>query len=137
MDFSQKLNFGEILVFPHHWRLITTSIIFVATKKKKMFVATKHVFCHDKSKLVATKLLSRQIFVAIKILLSRQKTCFVATNTCLSRQKYACRIKTIVGTMFVETIVLSRQALFDETKDVFCRDKHMTKENYTCGSSRQ
>ena len=37
-----------------------TGIIFVATKlDKHVFVATKRVFCRDKSMLVATKLLSR------------------------------------------------------------------------------
>ena len=74
-----------------------------------VFVATKHVFCRDKSMLAATKVLSGQIrvcpdktrllsrqkyvcrykhFVATSILLSQQKTCFVETNTCFSRQKF-------------------------------------------------
>ena len=61
------------------------------------FVATKHVFCRDKSMIVATKVwLSRQTlvatstsaplvcrdksFVTANIFLSRQKTCFVATK---------------------------------------------------------
>ena len=39
---------------------------------------------------------------------------FVATNTCLSLQKYACRDKSFVAT----NIFLSRQACF-------CRDKHV------------
>ena len=48
----------------------------------------KYHFCRDKSMLIVTKV------VATSILLSREKTCFVvtntffvATNTCLSRQK--------------------------------------------------
>ena len=46
----------------------------------------------------------------------RDKHVFVATNTYLSRQKYACRDKI----MFVETKDLSRQIF-----DVFCRDEHV------------
>ena len=53
--------------------------------KKKKFVATN--ICHDK-RFVTTK----NIFVATSILLSRQKTCYVATNTCLWRQTF-CRQK--------------------------------------------
>ena len=50
---------------------------------KHVFVATKHVFCRDK-----TRLLSRQNY-ATNIILSRQSFCrykhiFVTTNTCLS-----------------------------------------------------
>ena len=41
---------------------------------------------------VATKLLSRQIFVATKVCLSRKKHNFVSTNV-LSRQAYFCRDK--------------------------------------------
>ena len=51
--------------------------------------------CRDKSKLVATKLLlvATKAFVATKLRLSQQKTCFVATNPCLSRQKlYLCQL---------------------------------------------
>ena len=91
-----------------------------------IFVATKGVFCcnsHDKSMLVTTKHLSRQIFVITKalsqqqqqnhtfvmtsILLSCQKTCFVMTSILLSCQK----------TSFVMTIV------FCCDKYVFCHDK--------------
>ena len=68
---------------------------------------------------VATKVLSRQntSFVVTKVCLSRQKSVFifvttklllrqifVATNTFLSRQKYACRDKI----MFVTTNFLSQ-----------------------------
>ena len=71
---------------------------------KHNFVTTKHLFCHDKSMLVATKLLSWQTrvlsrqntsFASASILLSWQKTCFVATNTCLWRQNF-CRNKMIL-----------------------------------------
>ena len=66
----------------------------------KSFVATtKDMFCHDKSKhvFVMTKVLSWQkyfchdkSFVTTSILLSQQKTCFVATNTGLSWQNFCC-----------------------------------------------
>ena len=79
----------------------TGGIALAGAATSIIFVVTKHVFCRDKSMLAATKLrLSRQLclfftfvatniscdksFVATSILLSRQKTCFVATNTCLS-----------------------------------------------------
>ena len=78
---------------------------FVATNiYKHVFVATKYVFCRDKSMLGATKLLSREnyvcrretrvAFVTTSILLLRQKTCFVATKLCLSRQIHVCFIAT-------------------------------------------
>ena len=103
---------------------------------RDVFVATKHVFCRDKSVLVAKKLcllrqhifvasgpLSRQNicrnkhnFVATSMFLSRQKTCFVVTNACLSQQTRVCR----------DThMFLSRQ-------NYVCRSK-----NVTCGSFRQ
>ena len=124
----------SVVVFPRTGLLslagAATSIIFVATKffwgLDNVFVATKQVFCRDKSMVVATKLLSKQnifslsrqnmSFVAIK--LWKYHFCpdksFVATNMCLSRQMF-------VGT----NVILSRQTRV-------CRDK-----NYTCGSSRQ
>ena len=85
-----------------------TTIIFVTTKEKHVFVMTKHVFCCNKSTLamkkllswqnenllwqnvfVVTKLLLWQIFVATNMCLSQQnyvKMCFVMTNTCLSQE---------------------------------------------------
>ena len=77
-------------------------------RDKDGFVTTKHVFCHDKIMLIATKVLSRQnTLVATNIIWSKQKFCrdkhtfvatkyvfcpdkpmFVATNTCLSRQNF-------------------------------------------------
>ena len=73
--------------------------VFVA--KKLLSLPSKDVFCHDKSKLVVTKLLSRQNYFGRDKYMSRQKFCrdknmFVATNMLLSRQK-----------------------------DVFCRGKHV------------
>ena len=95
-------------------------LLLVGAAASIIFVATKHVFCRDKNMLVVTivlsrffknyfvakKHLSRKIFAAANIILSRQKFCcvkhtFVATkdvfcrdiqaffakNTCLSRQK--------------------------------------------------
>ena len=76
---------------------------FVATKITRLlmrqkysvfaFVATK-TFCHDKHNFVATK-----SFLSASILLSRQRTCFVATNT--SRQTRVCRNKTFVATKMI------------------------------------
>ena len=46
-----------------HWRELATSIIFDATNvvsRQASFVATKDVFCRDKTHVVATKLLWRQ-----------------------------------------------------------------------------
>ena len=89
-----------------------TSIIFVETKVS--FLSRQKYACRDKTFGVfgATKVLSRQS------IFSRQIYCF-------SRQKF-CRSK----------------HTFVDTKDVFCRDKHVkhtfvaTKDD-TCGSSRQ
>ena len=47
---------------------------------KHMFVVTKHVFCHDKSMLVVTKLCDKHIFVMTKDLFIVTNT-FVTTNT--------------------------------------------------------
>ena len=64
--------------------------------KRPMFVATKHVFCRDKSMLAATTVLWRQIDVCPdKIFLSRQ--------TRVYRDKHT----------------------FVAAKDVFCGDKHL------------
>ena len=54
---------------------------------RQIFVATK-LFCRDKHNFVETKL-GKHTFVVASILFSRQRTCFVtsntATNTCLRR----------------------------------------------------
>ena len=69
-------------------RIVTTKMIHV-------FVATKHVFCRDKT------ILSRQNYAC------RDKHVFVATNICHDKR-------------FVATSIL-----FLAIKDVFCRDKHV------------
>ena len=74
-----------------------------------IFVATKHVFCRDKSMLVGTNITNK--YIAAKIY--RHKT-LVMTKICSSRQALLSRQK----------MCLSRQN--------FYRDK-----NDTCGSSRQ
>ena len=107
----------------------------------------KYNFCRDKHK---TRLLSRQKyacrgnFVATKVL-SRQarvlsrKTCFVAKNTCLSRQKYACCYKTVVATK----LCLLRQKYACCYKTVVATKLCLLRQNFwpgkndTCGSSRQ
>jgi len=64
------------------------SMVRAPTDPSPVFVATKHIFCHDKSMLAATKLLSRQNYVCCdKIFLSRR-------THVLSRQEYFCRDKT-------------------------------------------
>ena len=71
-------------------------LIFVSewTTVKYVFVATKQVFCRDKyvcffffAFFFFAFLSHDKTFVAASILLLRQKTCFVATKTCLSLQK--------------------------------------------------
>ena len=55
-----------------------------------VFVATKQVFCRDKSMLAATTVLSRQNYVC------RDKI-FVATHPCLSRQQFCLDKHTFVS----------------------------------------
>ena len=105
-----------------------------------IFVATKRVFRRDKSMLAATKFLSRQNYVCrYKISLSRQNVCgrsillsrqknefcrdklslagvtisiiFVATNTCLSRQKIT----------FVATNIIHAQQKMSRQKTCFVK----------------
>ena len=97
--------------------------------RDKTFVMTKllsrqNYVCRDKiylsrQKFGRDKYLSRQTrvchyksFVTTSIFLSWQNTCFVATTTCLSLEKSACRDKTFVATK----LCLSRQK--------FCHDEH-------------
>ena len=66
-----------------------------------MFVITKvslsqQNFCHKKN------------FVATSILLSQQKTCFVATNRCLSWQTGVCHNKTFVMTKMILVAALTK-----------------------------
>ena len=98
-------------------RFVSTSI-FVSGRKtclsrqkicfnKHICVATKDVFCRDKSMLVATNIfLSRQIFVVAKAL-SRQ-TFFSRQNVCHDKHTFV------------------------TTKDVFSRDNHVTVETCIC-----
>ena len=69
--------------------------IFVATnicREKHNFVATKQAY---NSMLVATKIFCcDKSFVAANIIVSRQKACFVPTNTCLLRQTCVCFVAT-------------------------------------------
>ena len=74
------------------WQIFLTTNNFVLTN---VFLATKHTFCHDKSRLVYACLimtniiLSRQSFVMTKVCFSWE--IFVTRNTCLSRQTRVCR----------------------------------------------
>ena len=93
--------------------------------EKHVFVMTKHIFCPDKSMLVATTFittnmcLSWQIFVARKIFCC-DKHNFIMTKV-LSQQVYFCCNK---------RCVLSWQMCLSWQK--FCHNK-----NGTCGNSRQ
>ena len=73
---------------------------------KHMFVATKHIFCHDKSMLVMTSY-NTLTFVTINTCLSWQDRSFVVTKVCLSLSQQI---------LVVTNIILSRQ--------MFCRDNH-------------
>ena len=83
----------------------------------------KYPFCCGKTRVLSRQRYVWQIFDTC-IILSRQKTCFVAKNMCLtnmSRQNF-CWDK----------------IMFVAIKHVFCRDKHVCRDkNDTCGSSRQ
>ena len=104
-----------------HWRKLP-QISFLSQQTRDcrdnhVFVTTKHFFCRDKSMLVATKRFVATKVASTSILLSRQKTCFVSTKLCLSRQ------------IFVVTNVLSRQKYFVPTNIIFsrqnfCHGKH-------------
>ena len=126
------------VVQPHcHWRELPQ----VSFLSRQIFY---HVFCSDKNMLAATKRLSRQNYVC------RNKI-FVATNTCLSRQKF-CRDKI----MFVLRKVLSRQEYVCRDKRFFARSillwrqktcfvatnaclsqNLLSRQTHSCGSSRQ
>ena len=73
-------------------------------RDKHVFVATKHVFCRNRSMLVVKKLLSQQTYFC------HDKT-FVATNICHDKH-------------FVATKVLLRQAYFCCNKHMFVTTKH-------------
>ena len=85
--------------------IILVAAILVATKRlsRQIFLATNIILqntsfvatevylsqqngCRNKHVFVTTKIRGDKSFVTTSILLSRQKTCFVVTNTCLSRQ---------------------------------------------------
>ena len=80
-------------------------------------IRTKHVFCHDKSTPVVTKVLLQQIFVMTNVV--------IATKV-LSQQAYFCCNKTFVmiklylsQQIFVMTKVLLRQKYFVGTNIIF------------------
>ena len=74
----------------YHWReLPQVSFLSRQTRVSRVttrLVATKVCFCRDKIMFVATKLLSRQIFVATDIILLRQAY-FFSRHTRISREK--------------------------------------------------
>ena len=84
-----------------------TSTIFVMTNAN-VFVATKDMFCRNKSMLVVTKLLWRQTY-------SCHHKSFVATNIFLSPQTYFCRYKTFVAA--THTFVMTKDAFWCDKND--------------------
>ena len=91
---------------------ITGLLSLVGAVTSIIFAATKHIFCHDKSMLVITEYLSRQIY-------------FVATNICHNKRN------------FVAKIVLSWQAYFcgDNTclsQQIFVTMKVLSQQIHLC-----
>ena len=66
----------------YHW-LELPQVSFLSRQKfcrhKHVFVTTKHIFCRDKSRIVATKIFCRDkhnfVFVATKVLSDKNDTC--------------------------------------------------------------
>ena len=86
MPVNQSLVAAVALVLLPQLQLRGFRVSLAGTATSIIFVATKHVFCLDKSMLVAPNV----IFVATKVMFcrgkhifSRQKTCFVATKMIL------------------------------------------------------
>ena len=67
-------------------QLVTCLSLAGAATSIHVFVATKHVFCRDKSMLLVTKLLSRQTQQAYILLATKDVYVFVTTKNIL-RQK--------------------------------------------------
>ena len=142
------------------------------SRQNTSFIATKEClslqkFCREKIRFVATKYFYRDK-TFFKTNIGRDKIMFVATSILrlLSREKYACRDKTLsrqntclLRQISVATNICLLRQIFVATKvfstfvaiyDVFCRDKqYLTRQtrfcrqnicrhkNDTCGSSRQ
>ena len=137
------------------WERLFLSLAGAATSI--IFVTTKHIFCHDKSMLVATKvcLLWQNIFVATKVFCDKYlswQTCvchdrsfvttkdvfchdkhmFVATKVSFLWQNFCCD-----KIMFVVIKVLSQKTCFVMTNTSFSQENFCRDKNNTCGSSRQ
>ena len=111
-----------------------TIIIFVMTS----FVATKHVFCRDKSMLVMTKTYVRTKYfcVATNIIWSQQAyiccdkhvcrdKAFFTTNTRHDKHKFCDKMTNLVATsihLMRQTRVCRDKAFF--TTNTCCHDKH-------------
>ena len=92
----------------------------------------KHIFCHDKSRLVVTKVFCHNNFSCCN-----KQFChvFVMTKLCLLRQNICRNKHNFVATKILNMILLQQKLCHDKhifvaTKDMFCHDK-----NYPCGSS--
>ena len=87
-DVKRESKAGTEQLFEHHWRELPQVSFLLRQTQKTCFVATKvclprQSFCRNKVLFVATKYFCRNKgFVATSILLTRQKACFVVTDTC-------------------------------------------------------
>ena len=104
-----------------------------------IFIATIHVCCRNRSMLAVTNLLSGQNYVChilsrqnlrhgktTSILLSWQKTCFIATNTKVSlgqQKSKSCLSQQIFVVTNTQYFCHNKSLLWQATKDVFCCDK--------------
>ena len=64
---------------------VTTHVCHDKTRllSQQKYACQNKAFCHDKHLLVTTNVCCDKCYVTPSILLSRQKTCFDVTNTCL------------------------------------------------------
>ena len=88
--FSRQTFVATKIILSRQTRLLLRQKYACRNKHVFAFVETK-IFCRDKS------------FLSVSILLSRQRTCFVATNTCLSQQTRVYRNNTFVATKMILT----------------------------------
>ena len=95
------------------------AVSFAGAATSTILVETKHVFCRDKSMLVATSIIFSQqnIFVVTKlrVLLRQTRICrdkhvFVATNTCLLRLFVATKVILMAAPANDRSVLTRRRA---------------------------
>ena len=156
--------FIYLLVY-HWWELPQVLFLsrqkFCHNKHKDVFIMTKHIFCHDKSMLVTTKLLSRHIFVATNMCLSQQRFCLDKHTFVTTKDVFCCDKQLLVVTkvcllqqisvmtklswqkyFVVTNIIFSWQNFchnkhtFVVTRDNFFATKHLSQQAYFCCDKR-